>query len=514
MLRYVLMAALALSGIASLPAPALAAGARAAAKAASADGGARAAFKQATSLLAQGDYDAALDVIATGLAKAPNDLELLQLRASVLLETRDFEGALAAYETFLEAGAHGANKRAAEKIVANLRGAVTTFIHVKVTNGPAKVYLDSKSLGVFCVAGNECRRSMLPGNYKLIIEREGHEKLSERVNVTAGKVLEVERTLVEKPSAVSLASSPAGGQVVVDGKPLGATPVKVDMAPGEHALEIRLAGHATHRQVVAAHEGKPVDVDVTMLDAVPLAVSQPGAQVLMDGEPARVEDGAVVLPGPGAHVVIVRVARFREAKLEVPRERPEGYRLDVTLVPAPARLTVDDAPDGATVIVDGKPVGTVPLVAPIEVEAGPHTVEIQASGYAPYRGSARLDAASLQSVRMTHMQRTGHRKAWIAASAAGAVFVGSVVAGALAIDAQHSYDDLAVMPGVTASDPRLADYADRGNMWALTSDVSLGLAAVGGGLAAYWFFTEGKGESKAAFEPLVGPTGVGVSGRF
>jgi hypothetical protein len=198
----------------------------------------------------------------------------------------------------------------------------------------------------------------------------------------------------------------------------------------------------------------------------------------------------------------------------VPRERPEGYRLDVALVPAPARLAIDDAPDGATVIVDGKPVGTVPLVAPIEVEAGAHTVEIHAPGYAPYRGSAKLEAASMQSVCMTHLQRTGHRKAWIAASASGVVFAGSVVAGLFALDAQKSYDQLAVMPGVTASDPRLADYASRGNSWALTSDVSLGLAAVGSGLAAWWFLTEGKGESNATFEPFVGPTGAGVSGRF
>jgi hypothetical protein len=67
---------------------------------------------------------------------------------------------------------------------------------------------------------------------------------------------------------------------------------------------------------------------------------------------------------------------------------------------------------------------------------------------------------------------------------------------------------------VTASDPRLADHADRGRSYAIVSDVSLGVAALAGGFAAYWFLTEGRGESKAAFEPIVGPGGVGVSGTF
>jgi hypothetical protein len=476
---------------------------------------ARAAQKQAAAMATAGDYDAALAVLGQALAAAPGDLELLQLRASILLETRDFEGALAAYEAFLAAGAKGANKRAAEKIVANLRAAGSTFLHVRIVNGPAKVYLDSKSLGVFCVAAPEadCRRSMLPGTYKLIVERDGHEKLAERVVVKAGEVLDVERTLIEKPSAFTVTTNPAGASVTVDGQAAGTS-----LAPGEHVVEASLAGHARVRQKVAAHEGLPVQLSVKLSPTVPFALTNGDvkAEVLLDGQPARIEDGALVLATPGAHTVTVRARAFRVAIVDVPETRPEGFRVEVTLAPAPATVTVAGAPDGAVLLVDGRAVATLPLVKPIEIEAGTHAVELRADGYAAYRGQAVLAAASSQTLQLTHLESTSRPKAWTAASIAGVGVVSSLLFGALAYGAQESYDELAAMPGVTASDPRLADHRDRGRGYAVVSDVGLGVAAVAGGLAAYWFVSEGGGESHARFEPIVGPdvAGVGVRGRF
>src|SRR4051794_32184658 len=63
--------------------------------------------REAARLVADGDSPRALAVIDEGLALAPGRLPLLQLRAATLLEMRDFEGALAAYETFLAANPKG-----------------------------------------------------------------------------------------------------------------------------------------------------------------------------------------------------------------------------------------------------------------------------------------------------------------------------------------------------------------------------------------------------------------------
>src|SRR5690242_10961011 len=78
---------------------------------------AAAKYKQATQLDESGDYDKAIVTIDEGLAVAPKDLKLLGLKGTVLLKMRDYSRALAAYQAYLDAGATGANRREAQKIV-------------------------------------------------------------------------------------------------------------------------------------------------------------------------------------------------------------------------------------------------------------------------------------------------------------------------------------------------------------------------------------------------------------
>jgi hypothetical protein len=69
----------------------------------------------------------------------------------VLLKLRDYSGAFAAYQLYVGAGATGANRRDALKILDDLRPAQTTFLDITLANGPASIYLDSPTLGVFCL---------------------------------------------------------------------------------------------------------------------------------------------------------------------------------------------------------------------------------------------------------------------------------------------------------------------------------------------------------------------------
>src|ERR1043165_1987637 len=142
----------------------------------------RAAFKTAAQLDSAGDYEKALAAIEQGLAAAPQDLPLLGLKGAVLLKLRDYAGALAAYHTFLAAGAKGADRREAQKIVDSLRAVKSTFLEI-TANGPAAIYLDSRSQGVFCTAAPSCNKPVLPGDYRVIAERDGFERWTGRVTV-------------------------------------------------------------------------------------------------------------------------------------------------------------------------------------------------------------------------------------------------------------------------------------------------------------------------------------------
>src|SRR5882724_310396 len=119
-------------------------------------------YKLAVQLDDNGDAEKALVLINEGLASAPQDLPLLGLKGAVLLKLRDYTAALAAYQAYLDAGAKGANRREAQKIVNNLGAVKSTFLAITLANGPAAIYLDSKTQGVFCTAAPLCNQAILP----------------------------------------------------------------------------------------------------------------------------------------------------------------------------------------------------------------------------------------------------------------------------------------------------------------------------------------------------------------
>ena len=122
----------------------------------------------------------------------------------MLLKLRDYADAFAAYQAYLAAGAQGANRREALKIVHTRRAARSTFLEIEIENGPGTIYLDSKTHGALCSAAPSCKKAMLPGTYKVIAERSGYERWTGRVTVENGKITKTSVTFSEKPSLVTV----------------------------------------------------------------------------------------------------------------------------------------------------------------------------------------------------------------------------------------------------------------------------------------------------------------------
>lgn len=239
--------------------------------------GPRENYKLAAQLDDSGDAEQALVVIDQGLAIAPKDLALLGLKGTVLLKLRDYAGALAAYQAYLEAGAAGANRREAQKIVANLLAVRSTFLEVALAGGAAAIYLDSRTQGVFCVAAPACSKAVLPGEYKVIAEQAGFERWTGRVVVDGGKTARIAITLVEKPSLVTVRTSLPGARIAVDDQGYEAP---VTVAAGKYRVTASLAGYQDARLEITAHDGLPVEVDVPLTPVAPIpaiAASSPPA---------------------------------------------------------------------------------------------------------------------------------------------------------------------------------------------------------------------------------------------
>lgn len=289
-------------------------------------------YQLAKQLDQDGDTEKALAAIDEGLAAAPRDLALLGLKATILLNVREYAGALAAYQAFLDAGATGFKQRQAQKIVQDLSAVRSTSLELDVSGGvgegPTTIFLDTKTLGAFCTAAPSCKRPVLPGDYKVIAERPGFERWSAQVTVEKGKSTKLDVALAEKPSQLTVRVTPPDAQVRVgDAEYRG----PMTITAGSHPVSAHRAGYVDAHLEAVAHEGKSIDLPVTLTPLVPVRVEPAVATLQLDGgQPVVVQDGGIALP-PGKHVVVGRAEGFRDRRVEVPAERPEGYKLEVVL---------------------------------------------------------------------------------------------------------------------------------------------------------------------------------------
>lgn len=296
----------------------------------------RAKYTRATKLADSGAAEEALAVIDEGLAIAPQDLPLLLLKGTVLLSLHDYAGAFATYQAYLDAGAQGANRREAQKVVDNLRAMQSTFLDVTVANGPATVYLDSITHRPLCTAAPPCNKPVLPVEYKVIVERPGFERWTGQVTAVKGETAKLAVLLVEKPSLLTVRVAQPGTRIVVDDAVYdGPTAVPA----GAHRVAVSLAGHVTARLPATAHEGKPIDLEVALTPLVPAQLSPPSARLTLDGKAIQIEDGGIEVP-PGAHVLVARAQGFYDQRIEIPAVRVDDYQITVVLARDPTSTTL------------------------------------------------------------------------------------------------------------------------------------------------------------------------------
>lgn len=288
-----------------------------------------------------GDREKALAAIEEGLAVAPKDSGLLYLKCTLLFERNDDAGALAACEGFLEVSPRDAKRVEVEKIVTALKTKMTTFLEVTVANGPASVYLRFISPGVFCRAAPSCKGAVSPGAHKVIVDRPGFQRWTDRVTVVSGQTAKLDVTLTELPSLLSVHVTPPGARVTIDGAPHDAP---AEVAPGKHVIIASLEGHAEERREVTARQGRAIELDVALAPIVPLQIEPPGVAVelLLDGKLVAIKDGGIPIPA-SARELRVRAQGFHSERVQLAAERGPDYTIPVRLrrveLPPPPRGT-------------------------------------------------------------------------------------------------------------------------------------------------------------------------------
>jgi hypothetical protein len=152
------------------------------------------------------------------------------------------------------------------------------------------------------------------------------------------------------PGSLLIRSTPAGAHVTIDGRQAGQTPLAIrELAPGTHAVRVSREGFVAQER----------------------------------------------------RVVLSPTAPAQSLEIELLRETDRGADRDGSVRATAGRFTapllVESRPSGASVFLDGKAVGTTPLMIP-DVPAGTHVVRLELADHQRWTASVRVVAGERNRV--------------------------------------------------------------------------------------------------------------------
>jgi hypothetical protein len=168
-----------------------------------------------------------------------------------------------------------------------------------------------------------------PGTHAWRVEAPKFEPAEGRIEFVGGRNYLVDVKLPSSRGVFVVESTPAGATVSLDGKNVGATPLRLEnIEPGRHVVLVTHPDRAAILRVVDTTDGTRGEVKATLPTTggvLDITTGSTDAQVLLDGAPV----------GAGAHVT---VGPFEKGKMKV--QVLVGDRKVTDTVSVPARGTV------------------------------------------------------------------------------------------------------------------------------------------------------------------------------
>jgi formylglycine-generating enzyme required for sulfatase activity len=205
------------------------------------------------------------------------------------------------------------------------------------------------------------------GTHRVAAERAGYYPLDTEVAVGQAPDQSIELSFTKLPGLVTFTSEPeAGAEVVLDGRPIGRTPLAdFEVRPGLHRLEFsaeRYLPQVLELDVEGGGERQRLVASLTPNWAPVMLTSEPaGAEVFVDGAPSGATPAELEVTA-GEREIEVRLAGYNawRDRIQVVAAQPQELP-PVALVQADGRVELASTPSEASVNVDGEFRGRTPL---------------------------------------------------------------------------------------------------------------------------------------------------------
>ncbi|HXG38299.1 MAG TPA: PEGA domain-containing protein [Bacteroidota bacterium] len=289
------------------------------------------------------------------------------------------------------------------------------------------------------------------GTYTVEVEAQGWERFSTIIDLSSDRELRPEMKALSV--LYTLETTPPGAAVKIDGVDVGQTPIRRQLAIGEHRFEISKQGYETVSYSATVNEKNAYEkreLRVALLDIS--VISNPrGAQVFLNdlpqgNTPANIQvrpgsrytvevqyegkklsttfqpagqgavtadfnSGLIQFTGPGS-VLDVKKEEGPRTFLAAPPIAP----------PQPAYLEIAVEPKDAQIMVDGRTVSQTEGVARVEVQPGRRVVRAVKSGYDAEEEKVDIKPGETKKIPLTLSQ--GSSPTWWYYVAGGAVLAG------------------------------------------------------------------------------------------
>lgn len=182
-----------------------------------------------------------------------------------------------------------------------------------------------------------------PGPHVWRVDAPKMEPAEGRIDVVAGRNYLVEAALASSAGVFVVASTPEGARVVLDGKDVGVTPLRLEGVPlGKHGVLVQMDGRAAIVRSVDTTDGSRGEVVATLpASGGTLAVSTGRADAKVYVNDALVGEGDVVKVGP-----------LEKGRAKVRVELGDRVATDTLSIPARGQVALRVAGDS---LVERKP---------------------------------------------------------------------------------------------------------------------------------------------------------------
>ncbi|MBS2022774.1 MAG: PEGA domain-containing protein [Deltaproteobacteria bacterium] len=250
------------------------------------------------------------------------------------------------------------------------------------------------------------------GPHSVVLKLEGRRSVGTDFNMPKDRDMSLRLELPAGGSTsglprLSIASTPPGASVTIDGADVGFTPWADDIKPGDRKVKVALQGFKADERKVTVTAGRDAEIAFNLTrepgpGKLRLETDPPEAIVTIDGQ----QVGTTPYTGdvaPGDHQLEVALENFRGVAQPFTLEPGQQLSLKLALQPAgaervPPLIAVASDPQGAQLFVDGKLAGTTPVK--VRSTPGAHEIKLVLDGYTNRVGKINLPDSKDFELRM------------------------------------------------------------------------------------------------------------------